>query len=58
MINRNFKYEWKIYDSVELFRTKHMLVDVEKTWFVLAIGFSWKFRMIHMQILNLIITIF
>ena len=60
MINKNFKRDWKISKGgqINLVETDHFLIDIDRDFFGIDISFSPFFKIINIQILNVIIKFY
>ena len=54
------KEKWEYFKDGEfhLIDTEHFCFAIDRDWLSVEIGFSWKYRMFHVQILCFVVDIY
>ena len=59
MINENFKRDWRQQGGeISIINMEHFSLDYDKDFIGISVSFSPIFRMVHVQILNLVIRFY
>ena len=56
MINKHFFQDWKIYNGeINVINSNHFSLDIDKDYASIGISISWKFRLILINLLHIVL---
>ncbi len=59
MLNKDFTREWKMFGGeINVLYGKHFSLSIDKEWIGFGISVSPSFRMVHIELLNIVLRFY